>query len=93
MRVALSFCRWRAHAAHISRGRILALAAKQKSLTRFKWFPFRLEEVGVWGSSQRRSVGARHLCVDAATLEATQGRIVSQTLTDATRFWWCFHGS
>ena len=28
-----------------------------------------------------------------ATLEATQGQILSQSLTDATRFWWHLYGS
>jgi len=28
-----------------------------------------------------------------ATLEATQGQILSQSHTDATRFWWHLYGS
>ena len=28
-----------------------------------------------------------------ATLEATKGQIVSQSATDATRFWWRVYGS
>ena len=35
----------------------------------------------------------KHAVCPAPTLEATQGQILSQAATDATRFWWHLYGS
>jgi len=39
-----------------------------------------------------RSMFVSCMLVGFATLEATQGQIVSQSPTDATRFWWHLYG-
>ena len=46
------------------------------------------EEVQLWGVAR-----ASPFILSISTLEVTQGQILSQSPTDATRFWWHLYGS
>ena len=45
------------------------------------------------GLTYAQQVATLHSAPPPATLEATQGQILSQSPTDATRFWWHLYGS
>ena len=46
-----------------------------------------------WMEHAEHGHGSKGATGQVSTLEATQGKILSQSPTDATRFWWHLFGS